>query len=109
MAVMHISEAEFEDKVLKNNKPVFVDFYATWCGPCQMMAPILEEVSNENPDVDFVAIDTDEAEDLSAKYGVMSIPNMMLFKKVIYFWINKVDHDNNFCFNHFDKIVNSGF
>lgn len=80
MAVMHISEAEFEEKVLKNTKPVFVDFYATWCGPCQMMAPILEEISNENPDVDFVAIDTEEAEGLSAKYGVMSIPNMMLFK-----------------------------
>ena len=80
MAVMHISEAEFEEKVLKNTKPVFVDFYATWCGPCQMMAPILEEISKENPDVDFVAIDTDEAEELSAKYGVMSIPNMMLFK-----------------------------
>ncbi len=80
MAVLHITEEEFEDKVLKNDKPVFVDFYATWCGPCQMMAPILEEVSNENPDVDFIAIDTDEAETISAKYGVMSIPNMILFK-----------------------------
>ncbi|MBO7375163.1 MAG: thioredoxin [Lachnospiraceae bacterium] len=80
MAVIHIKEDEFEEKVLKNDKPAFVDFYATWCGPCKMMAPILEEISEENPDVDFFAIDTEEAETVSAKYGVMSIPNMILFK-----------------------------
>ena len=80
MAVIHIKENEFEEKVLKNDKPAFVDFYATWCGPCKMMAPILEEISEENPDVDFFAIDTEEAETVSAKYGVMSIPNMILFK-----------------------------
>lgn len=80
MAVIHITEAEFEEKVLKNSKPVFVDFFATWCGPCQMMAPILEEVSNENPDVDFVAIDIDDAEETAEKYDVMSVPNMVLFK-----------------------------
>ena len=80
MAVIHIKEDEFEEKVLKNDKPAFVDFYATWCGPCKMMAPILEEISEENPDVDFFVIDTEEAETVSAKYGVMSIPNMMLFK-----------------------------
>ncbi|MBO4311280.1 MAG: thioredoxin [Lachnospiraceae bacterium] len=80
MAVIHITENEFEEKVLKNDKPAFVDFFATWCGPCQMMAPILEEVSNENPEVDFFAIDYDDAENLSEEYGVMSVPNMMLFK-----------------------------
>ena len=80
MAVIHITENEFEEKVLKNDKPAFVDFFATWCGPCQMMAPILEEVSNENPEVDFFAIDIDDAENLSEEYGVMSVPNMMLFK-----------------------------
>ena len=80
MAVIHITENEFEEKVLKNEKPVFVDFFATWCGPCQMMAPILEEASKENPDVDFFAIDIDDAEETAAKYGVMSIPNMVLFK-----------------------------
>ena len=80
MAVIHIKEDEFEEKVLKNDKPAFVDFYATWCGPCKMLAPILEEISEENPDVDFFAIDTEKAETVSAKYGVMSIPNMILFK-----------------------------
>ena len=80
MAVIHITENEFEEKVLKNDKAAFVDFFATWCGPCQMMAPILEEVSNENPEVDFFAIDIDDAENLSEEYGVMSVPNMMLFK-----------------------------
>ena len=80
MAVLHMTEEEFEEKVLKSTKPVFVDFYAEWCGPCQMMKPILEEAANENPDVDFVAIDIDDAEMTAAKYGVMSIPNMVLFK-----------------------------
>lgn len=80
MAVIHITENEFEEKVLQNTKPVFVDFYATWCGPCKMMAPLLEDASNENPDVDFFAIDIDNAEEIAAEYGVMSIPNMVLFK-----------------------------
>ena len=80
MAVIHITENEFEEKVLKNDKPVFVDFFATWCGPCQMMAPILEEVSNENPDVDFFAIDIDDAEETAARYGVMSIPYFAFIK-----------------------------
>ena len=75
-----LNDTNFEEEVIKSDVPVLVDFFATWCGPCQMMAPILEEASNENPDVDFFAIDIDDAEETAAKYGVMSIPNMVLFK-----------------------------
>ena len=80
MAVNEIKKEEFEDVVLKNDKPVFVDFYATWCGPCKMMEPIIEQVSEEVPEVDFVKIDVDDAEDLAISYGISSIPCMILFK-----------------------------
>ncbi|MBR6474433.1 MAG: thioredoxin [Lachnospiraceae bacterium] len=80
MAVNEIKKEEFEDVVLKNDKPVFVDFYATWCGPCKMMEPIVEQVSEEVPEVDFVKIDVDDAEDLAISYGISSIPCMIFFK-----------------------------
>ena len=80
MAVQRITSAEFDELVLKNDKPVFVDFFATWCGPCKMMEPVLEKASEEVPDVDFVSIDTDEAEDLARSYGITNIPCMIFFK-----------------------------
>lgn len=80
MAVVHIKEDQFEEEVLKSDIPVFVDFFATWCGPCKMMAPILEQLSNEKSDVKFAAIDVDEAEGLAIKYGISSIPCMIYFK-----------------------------
>ena len=80
MAVQHITEAEFEEVVVKSETPVFVDFYATWCGPCKMMSPILEQVSEETPGVKFAAIDVDDAERLAIQYGISSIPCMILFK-----------------------------
>ena len=80
MAVNHIKEDQFEAEVLKSEVPVFVDFYAEWCGPCKMMAPILEQVSEETPDVKFAAIDVDDAERLAIQYGISSIPCMILFK-----------------------------
>ena len=80
MAVQRITSAEFDELVLKNDKPVFVDFFATWCGPCKMMEPVLEKASEEVPDVDFVSIDTDEAEDLALSCGITNIPCMIFFK-----------------------------
>ena len=80
MAVNEIKKEEFEDVVLKSDKPVFVDFFATWCGPCKMMEPIVEKVSEEVPEVDFVKIDVDDAEDLAISYGISSIPCMIFFK-----------------------------
>jgi thioredoxin 1 len=79
MAVQHISENEFDEVVLKSKEPVLVDFYATWCGPCKMMSPILEQLSEEKTDVKFAAIDVDEAERLAIKYGISSVPCMILF------------------------------
>ena len=80
MAVNHIKEDQFEAEVLKSEVPVLVDFYAEWCGPCKMMAPILEQVSEETPGVKFAAIDVDDAERLAIQYGISSIPCMILFK-----------------------------
>jgi thioredoxin 1 len=80
MAVIECNGEKFESVVLKSEKPVLVDFNATWCGPCRMMAPVLEELSNENDKFDFVAIDVDEEQDLAAEYGVMSIPCLVVFK-----------------------------
>ena len=80
MAVNEIKKEEFEDVVLKSDKPVFVDFFATWCGPCKMMEPIVEKVSEEVPEVDFVKIDVDDAEGLAISYGISSIPCMIFFK-----------------------------
>ena len=80
MAVVEIKEAQFDEEVLKSDKPVFVDFYATWCGPCKMMSPILEQLSEEKQDVLFAKVDVDDAERLAILYGISSIPCMILFK-----------------------------
>ncbi len=80
MAVIEIKEDQFEEVVLKSEVPVLVDFFATWCGPCQMMAPILEQLSEEKQDVKIASIDVDDAERLAIQYGISSIPCMILFK-----------------------------
>ncbi len=80
MAVAHISEKEFDKEVLSSEKPVLVDFFATWCGPCKMLAPVLEEVANDHPEVKIVKIDVDENPNLAAKYSVMSIPTLVYIK-----------------------------
>lgn len=80
MEVIQIKENEFEEKVLKNERLTLVDFYADWCGPCKMISPIILEFSKEMEDVDFFKINVDNAEDISRKYGVMSIPTLLVFK-----------------------------
>ena len=80
MAIQEITHADFEELVLKSDKPVLVDFNATWCGPCRMLKPILEEVSAERSDVKIVGIDVDENRDLAEEYGVFSIPCLVLIK-----------------------------
>ena len=80
MAVMRVSNDMFKEKVLSNPKPVLVDFYADWCGPCKMLAPLVEEISNESDAYEVVKLNVDDAPDLAARYGVMSIPTLIVFK-----------------------------
>lgn len=74
------NDSNFEEIVLKSDKPVLVDFNATWCGPCRMLSPILESVASENDKFNFASVDVDEAEELAMKYGISSIPCLIIFK-----------------------------
>jgi thioredoxin 1 len=81
MAASHFTSEDFEEKVLKSDKPVVVDFYAEWCGPCQAAAPIIDALADEYKDKVVIGkVNVDEVADLAQKYGVMSIPTMVVFK-----------------------------
>ena len=81
MAAAHFSTQDFDAKVLKSKKPVLVDFYADWCGPCQMAAPIIERLADEFKDKMVIGkLDVDSNQEVSQKYSVMSIPTMIVFK-----------------------------
>lgn len=76
-----ISDAEFDSQVLKSDKPVLVDFWAPWCGPCKMLAPIIDQVSEElSGQVEILKCNIEENPEAPSKYGVRSIPTLMLFK-----------------------------
>ncbi len=81
MAVVHASVSDFKKLVLENTKPVIVDFFAEWCGPCKMMAPVLDQISEESKAFDIVKVDVDASSDLAAQYQVSSIPTFVLFQK----------------------------
>lgn len=82
MKIDHISSADFKSRVLENKKLVLVDFFATWCMPCQMQGRVLEDIVSDVSDfVDIVKIDIDENEDLAREFAIMSIPTMMIFKE----------------------------
>ena len=80
MAVVKLTAENFEKEVLQSEKLVLVDFYADWCGPCQMMGPVVEEISNEVNDAKVCKINIDEQMSIAQKYGVMSIPTFIVFK-----------------------------
>lgn len=80
MAVVELTTENFEAEVLNSKAPVLVDFWAVWCGPCQMQGPVIEQAAEEFPEVKFCKLNVDEQEALAQKYGVMSIPTLILFK-----------------------------
>lgn len=80
MSVIKINKTNFEEIVLKNEKTVLIDFYADWCGPCKMVAPIVEEISKEYPDVVVGKINVDDEMELAVKFGIQSIPALFVLK-----------------------------
>ncbi len=79
--IRHLNHGDFEREVLKSSTPTVVDFYADWCGPCKMVSPIIESLSNEySGKVKFAKVDTDLNQILAARYDIMSIPTVMIFK-----------------------------
>ncbi len=78
--VIKLNEENFEKEVIKSEKPVLVDFYADWCGPCKMLSPLIDEIAEEYPQYKFCKLNVDENEHLAAKYNVMSIPTLFVFK-----------------------------
>ncbi len=80
--IKNCNENDFEDEVLKSNLPVIVDFWAEWCGPCKMLTPILEELSDEmKNEIIVVKVNLDNNQDLAMKYSIRSIPSLLLFKE----------------------------
>ena len=78
---IEISDSNFEETVLKSDKPVMVDFWAAWCGPCRMVGPIIDELSNEYADKAVIGkVDVDKNQEYAAKYGVRNIPTVLVFK-----------------------------
>lgn len=80
MAIIDLTKENFQAKITKSDKPVLVDFWAVWCGPCQMMAPILHELEAEMPDVQIGKVNVDEQMDLARQFRVVSIPTLIIFK-----------------------------
>lgn len=78
--VEHLNNDNFDEEVIKFDGRVLVDFWAEWCGPCMMLGPIVEEVSEEIDDVKFCKVDCDEARDIALEFGIMSIPALLLFE-----------------------------
>lgn len=80
MAALHITKDNFENEVLHSDKTVLVDFWASWCGPCQMLLPVIEELAGEVTDAKICKINVDEQPELAERYRVMTIPTLMVFK-----------------------------
>ena len=80
MAVITLTGATFKEEVMNSDKPVLIDFWATWCGPCRMLSPIVDEVAEETDSVKVCKVNVDEEPDLTMQYNVSSIPTLMVFK-----------------------------
>ena len=81
MAIVNANKDNFKNEVLLSDKPVLLDFWAPWCGPCRMVGPVLEQISNERDDVKVVKVNIDEELELAREFGIMSIPTIMVVKE----------------------------
>ena len=81
MSAYHITKDNFEEEVILSDRPVLVDFWASWCGPCRMVLPIVEEIAQEREDIKVCKINVDEEQELAARYGIMTIPTLMVMDK----------------------------
>ena len=81
MAVVTITKENFEQEVLQSAKPVLLDFWASWCGPCRMLSPVVDEVSEERGDVKVGKVNVDEQPELAGQFGVMSVPTLLVFEQ----------------------------
>jgi thioredoxin 1 len=81
MAALKINKETFETEVLQSEKPVLLDFFATWCGPCKLLAPVLDQLAEEHPEIKVCKVDVDENQDLAAAFQVMSIPTLFVIKE----------------------------
>lgn len=80
MSVLVLDDNNFDAEIINSGKTCLVDFFATWCGPCKIMSPVIDEIAEENGDVVVGKVDVDEADEIAGRYGIMSIPTIMVFK-----------------------------
>ena len=80
MAILHITDQTFEEEVMQASVPVLIDYWAEWCGPCRMVSPVVDEIAEERTDIKVGKVNVDEQMELAAKFGVMSIPMLVVIK-----------------------------
>jgi len=80
MSVLNITKENFQQEVVRSEKPVLLDFWASWCGPCRMVSPVVDEIADERPDVKVGKINVDEQQELAAAFQVLSIPTLVVMK-----------------------------